>query len=85
MFIFCSDAIWKIILKKEVKIYIAKMDTAYLDSPRQELVNYVLSFVVALLFFSGIDFSCACTGGLTQLDSTNTHFEPFFYLLTVID
>ena len=44
-----------------------KIDTADLDSPRRELSNGGLGFVVALSVFSGIDFSCAYQGLPIQL------------------
>ena len=42
-----------------------KIDTAYLDFPRQELSNSDLGNVVALPFFQESIFLCACTGGST--------------------
>ena len=51
---FYLHIIWKVILKKEVKMDGTKIYQAYLDSPRWELSNDGLGFVVALaVFFSG--------------------------------
>lgn len=44
-----------------------KMNPKYTDSPRRELSVLGLGFVVAVLAHSGIDFSCAYTGGPIQL------------------
>ena len=42
----CSDVIWKVISKKEVKMDYTKIDTADLDSPCQEVSNGGLRFVI---------------------------------------
>ena len=44
-----------------------KIYTADLDFPCRELSKPGLGFVVALQFFSGINLSCASTGGAIQL------------------
>ena len=44
-----------------------KLEQADLDSPRRELSNGGLEIAVARMFFLGIDFSCAFTGGPIQL------------------
>ena len=37
-----------------------------LDSPRRDLSNGGLGFLVALLVYSGINFLCVCSGGPIQ-------------------
>ena len=54
---FCSGVIWKVILKKRSNMDHIKIDTAYLDSPCQELSVRGLGFVVALMVCWEID-SC---------------------------
>ena len=55
---FCLDGIWKVILKKEVKMdHTKQLDQADLDPPCQELLVRDLGFVVALLFCS-VFFVC---------------------------
>ena len=54
MVYFCSGIIWKVILKKEVKINFTKIDQADLDSS-QEISNDGLGIVVALTLFPGIN------------------------------
>ena len=44
-----------------------KIDSADLESSRRELSVRRLEFVVALSVRSGINFSCASTGGTIQL------------------
>ena len=61
MVYFCSDVIWKVVLKKEVKKDYTKIYQVDLDSPRQELSVRGLGFVVSLLVFWEINVSCAFT------------------------
>ena len=43
---FCSDIIWKVVFKREVKMDPMKIVTAGLDSPRQDVFVRGLGFVV---------------------------------------
>ena len=55
--------IWKVILKKEVKIDFTKIDQADSDFLRRELSNGSLKIVVAITIFRELIFVCACLGG----------------------
>ena len=64
MVYFCLGIIWKVILKKEVKIGHTKIVKAGLDFSRQDFSLCGLRFVVALSVRCQIDFSYESTGGV---------------------
>ena len=59
---FSLDNIWKVILKKEVKMNFTKIVKAGLGSPHRELSDGCLGIVVALTVFLAINFSCVSIG-----------------------
>ena len=64
---FCLGFIWKVVLKKELKMNHAQMYPKDPDSPCRELSNGGLKIALALPVCPGIGFLCVHTGKAIQL------------------